>query len=253
MPKILIKEREHKIEAPILLTAISGKVRVKNRSIVNEYGTPVAVKRDGFALSNYIEWQIGYDVVKKEVEKFAESSLQETEFIGANGKIKALYELSEYIWYFYKWGIISKEELSDVVNYLNLIQSSDLIDNNPELQIDRSHPIAKNINGFDFEWTQVKYPLLIHKFNKYEIVTEIKITEKQYAVGTQPMLYLCFPITELKARTNLIGRTAETKEIAHFEITESNVGVFLEMLKMFGILSGSHKYDILQIINTILA
>ena len=40
---------------PILLTTVSGKIRVKNRSIVNEYGTPVAVKRDGFALSNYVE------------------------------------------------------------------------------------------------------------------------------------------------------------------------------------------------------
>ena len=252
MPKILIKEQEHKIKVPILLTSVSGKIRIKNRSIVNEYGTPVAVKRDGFALSNYVEWQIGYDVVKKETEKLAESSLPNTEFIGANGKVKALYELSEYIWYFYKWNLTSKEELEDVIDYLNLIQSPDLIDNNSELQIDRSHPIAKNINGFDFEYTQVKYPLLIHKFNGYEIVTEIKITEKQYAVGTQPMLYLCFPITELKARTNLIGRTAETKEIAHFEITGSNIKVFLEMLKMFGTLSNNHKHDILQIINTIL-
>lgn len=253
MPKILIKKDEHIIKIPILLTAVSGKIRIKNRSILNEYGTPVAVKRDGFLLSNYVEWQIGYDVVKKETEKLAESSLPETEFIGANGKVKALYELSEYIWYFYKWNVIARAELESVITYLNSIQNHDLIDNNSELQIDRSHPIEKNINGFDFEYTQVKYPLLIYKFNGYEIVTEIKITEKQYAVGTQPMLYLCFPITELKARINLIGRTAEIKEIAHFEITENNVKVFLEMLKMFGTLSKSHKHDILQIINVILA
>ena len=252
MPKILIKESEHKIEVPILLTAVSGKIRIKNRSIVNEYGTPVAVRRDGFALSNYVEWQIGYDVVKKETDKLAESSLPETEFVGANGKTKALYELSEYIWYFHKWAIVSKEELESVINYLNSIPDNDLIDNNSELQIDRSHPIAKNINGFGFEYTQVKYPLLIYKFNGYEIVTEIKITEKQYAVGTQPMLYLCFPITELKSNTSLIGRCAEVKEIAHFEISESNIKMFLEMLKMFGILSKNHKHDILQIINTII-
>lgn len=252
MPKILIKEQEHKIGVPILLTAVSGKIRIKNRSIVNEYGTPVAVKRDGFALSNYVEWQIGYDVVKKEVEKLAESSLPHTEFVGANKKTKALYELSEYIWYFYKWGIITREDLDKVIAYLDSIQNNDLIDNNSELQIDRSHPIAKNINGFNFEYTQVKYPLLIHKFNGYEIVTEIKITEKQYAVGTQPMLYLCFPITELKTEANLIGRVAETKEIAYFEISERNIKVFLEMLKIFGTLSNNHRHDIVQIINTIL-
>lgn len=252
MPKILIKEQEHKIEVPILLTAVSGKIRIKNRSIVNEYGTPVAVRRDGFALSNYVEWQIGYDVVKKEIEKLSESSLPDTEFIGANGKTKALYELSEYIWYFYKWNILSKDDLENIANYLNSISNNNLVDNNSELQIDRSHPIAKNINGFDFEYTQVKYPLLIHKFNGYEIVTEIKITEKQHAVGTQPMLYLCFPITELKTQNNLIGRTADMKEIANFEITENNIKVFLEMLKIFGILSNNHKHDILQIIKTIL-
>lgn len=252
MPKILINEGELKIGVPILLTAVSGKIRIKNRSIVNEYGTPVAVRRDGFTLSSYVEWQVGYDVVKKKTDKLTESSLPETEFVGANGKNKALYELSEYIWYFYKWAIISKEELESIINYLNSIPSNDLIDNNSELQIDRSHPIAKNINGFGFEYTQVKYPLLIYKFNKYEIVAEIKITEKQYAVGTQPMLYLCFPITELKSNTSLIGRCAEVKEIAHFEISESNIKVFLEMLKMFGTLSDSHRHDILQIIDTIM-
>lgn len=253
MPKILIKEQEHKIEVPILLTAVSGKIRIKNRSIINEYGTPVATRRDGFTLSNYVEWQIGYDVVKKEVKKLAESSLPKTEFIGANRKTKALYELSEYIWYFHKWGILSKKNLEGIINYLDSIPNDSLIDNNSELQIYRSHPVEKNINGFDFQYTQVKYPLLIHKFNGYEIVTEIKITEKQRAVGTQPMLYLCFPITELKAKNNLIGRTANTKEIANFEISKNNINVFLEMLKIFGILSKNHKHDILQIINTILA
>src|SRR3989344_5103860 len=143
MPKILIKELEHKIEVPILLTAVSGKIRVKNRSIVNEYGTPVAAKRDGFALSNYVEWQICYDVVKKEVGKLVESSLPETEFIGANKKVKALYELSEYVWYFYKWGVVFKKDLKDVIDYLNSVSSDNLIDNNSELQIDRSHPIVK--------------------------------------------------------------------------------------------------------------
>lgn len=99
----------------------------------------------------------------------------------------------------------------------------------------------------------MKYPLLIYKFDGYEIVTEIKITEKQRAVGTQPMLYLCFPITELKSKNNLVGRTAQTKEIAYFEVTKRNIKVFLEMLKMFGILSSNHKHDIVQIINTILS
>ena len=268
MPIILIKEKECKIEVPILLTAVSGKIRVKNRSVTNEYGLSISVRQEEFKQSNYIEWQIGYDVKwgrkckrveshvrvvkKKDLDKLENTTLENVRFIRPDGTIKALYELSEYIWYFYKWNVISRESLEEVVAYLNSLQDNDLIDKNLELQIDRSHPSLKNINGFDFEYTQVKYPLLIHKFNGYEIVTEIKITEKQYAVGIQPMLYLCFPITELKTEINLIGRTAKTKEIAYFEINGNNINLFLEMLKLFGTLSNNHKHDILQIINTIL-
>ena len=105
MPQIKLDKANQKISVPILLTAVSGKIRIKNRSIINEYGAPVAARRDGFKQSNYVEWQIGYDVIKKEEAKLAESTLQETSFIGANGKEKALYELSEYVYHFYKWDI----------------------------------------------------------------------------------------------------------------------------------------------------
>lgn len=252
MPQILVNENDHYIKIPILLTSTNGKVRVKKRSITNEYGIPVATRRDGFSLNNYIEWQIGYDVVKNETKKLAESSLPETEFIGANGKTKALYELSEYIWYFYQWDVITRNELENIITYLSAIRDHDFIDNSSELQIDRSYPIEKNINGFRFEYTQVKYPLLIYKIDGYEIVTEIKITEKQYAVGIQPMLYLCFPITELEAEETLVGRCAYSKEIAYFKVSNNNIRVFLEILKMFGTLSKNHKHDVIQIINTIL-
>ena len=251
MPQIELDNAHHKISVPIMLTAVSGKIRVKNRSVVNEYGTPVAVRRDGFRQSNYVEWQIGYDVVKKEVAKLAESTLPDTSFVGANGKEKALYELSEYIYYFYKWGILTDEDLNGVAEYLGGVEDADLISNNPELQIDRSQPIDKKIVSFEFEYTQVKYPLLIHKSNSSRIITEIKITEKQYAVGVQPMLYICFPITELRARATLVGRIAETKEIAYFDITQNNIQAFIEVLKLFGILSESHRHDVLEIVKTI--
>ncbi|NCU29386.1 R.Pab1 family restriction endonuclease [Candidatus Saccharibacteria bacterium] len=253
MPQIELDNVHHKISVPIMLTAVSGKIRVKNRSVVNEYGAPVAVRRDGFKQSNYVEWQIGYDVVKKEVAKLAESTLPDTSFVGANGKEKALYELSEYIYYFYKWGVLVDRDLDSVAEYLGEVEGAKLISNNSELQIDRSQPIDKKIDEFDFEYTQVKYPLLIHRSGDSGIITEIKITEKQYAVGVQPMLYICFPITELRARATLVGRIAETKEIAYFDITRDNIQAFIEVLKLFGILSESHKHDVLEIIKTIKA
>lgn len=252
MPKLLIDHMGYKIDVPILLTAVSGKIRVKNRSFLNEYGTPFAVKQIAFKQSNYIEWQIGYDVIKKEINELKNTTLPNQNFIGANGKEKSLYELSEYIYYFYKWNIINRQDLIDIKLYLESIPDSQFLDVNPELQIERSHLIEKKINSLRFEYTQVKYPLLIHKFGNYEIITEIKITEKQRAVGVQPMLYLCFPVTELKTETTLIGRVAKTKEVAYFQITKNNIAVFLEILRLFGILSSSHNFDVLKIIKTIL-
>lgn len=163
-----------------------------------------------------------------------------------------MYELSEYIKYFYDWGIIKQKELINIKNFLLNIPENNFLDQNPELSIKRTHPISKTINTLNFMWTKVEYPLLIYKFGKFEIVAEIKITEKQYAIGTQPMLYLCFPITELENSEKLLGRTAQTKEYGNFIINSNNINVFLEMLKLFGTLSKNHNKDILSIINIIL-
>lgn len=119
------------------------------------------------------------------------------------------------------------------------------------MAIERSHPVPKMFNGINYQWTQIKYPVLIHKFENYEILTEIIIKEKQYAIGVQPMLYFCFPVAELVSKQQLLGRTAESKETARFIITTKNIRIFVLMLKMFGTLSVNHNKDIITIINKI--
>jgi len=247
-----LNEKNKAINVAIPLTKGTEKTRIKRRSILNEYGLPVATRTEPFSQQCYVEWQIGYDVVTSEPEKLARTTLPDKTFIGANGKNKALYELSEYIYYFYKWGVVSKDELEGVRKFLHTIDSTQLLDVNRSYVIERSHPIPQKLFDIDFEFTQVKYPLLVHKFRSFEIITEIKITEKQYAVGVQPMLYFCFPVTELKTDVPLLGRVAEIKENAEFIIDASNITVFLETLKIFGILSRNHKADILSIIDVIL-
>lgn len=251
---MLVKIDEGHKELSVSIPLIKGKdkIRVKKRSILNEYGMPVATRSEKFSMQCYIEWQIGYDVVTSDAEKLKLTTLKDKIFIGANGKEKALYELSEYIYYFYKWNIIKKEELVAIINYFSNINNNYLLDVNSELSVERSHPIEKNILDIDFEYSQVKYPILIHKFQHYEIITEIMIREKQYAIGLQPMLYLCFPITELQSKTPLLGRCAEMKEEALFIVNKNNCKVFLEILKIFGILSNNHKEDVINIINTIM-
>lgn len=245
----------NEIHVAIPLTNGTGKTRIKKRSILNEYGIPVSTKSEPFNQNCYVEWQIGYDIITSDKIKLENTTLKDLCFIGANGKEKTLYELSEYIYYFYKWNLISKENLLGIKDYLESLTENNFLDNpiaNPELSIKRTSFVERKINGFDFLWTKVEYPLLVHKFSNYEIVTEIIIKEKQYAIGIQPMLYLCFPITELENSNELLGRCAKTKEVATFKINKDNISVFLEMLKLFGTLSKNHNQDAISIIDTIL-
>lgn len=247
------KNKEIKIEIP--LTTPSGKLRVKKRNILNEYGVPVATRKETFNQSCYIEWQIGYDTPLDDAKKTQNTTLLNLRFIGANGKEKALYELSEFIKYFYDWKVISKQELTNIKTFLHNMKNEDFLDNSithPELAIKRTNFIQTEINGFSFLRTQIEYPLLVYKFKNFEIITEITIREKQKAIGIQPMLYFCFPITELENSKNLLGRVANTNETSFFNITKNNIHVFVEMLKLFGTLSKNHNVDTIKIIDTIL-
>jgi hypothetical protein len=247
-----IDERKNELSIAIPLTKGTEKTRIKKRSFFNEYGFPVATRSEAFSQSCYVEWQIGYDIVTSDKEKLDKTTLKNIIFTGANTKEKTLYELSEYIYYFYKWNIVKKEDLINILFFLEKLTSKDFIDQNQGLTIERSHPVPKLFNDIEYQWTQVKYPVLIHKFGKYEILTEIIIKEKQYAIGVQPMLYFCFPVTELKSKKQLLGRIAEVKETASFVINKDNIEIFMLMLKIFGTLSENHNKDIKTIIERII-
>lgn len=242
------------IRVAIPLTATSGKTRVKRRDLLNEYGLPVATCQTPFAQNSYIEWQIGYDVAVNEAEKLELTSLKHIRFTGANGKVKALYELSEYVFWLGKWGFVSREALQELSVELSAIPSDSLLDRHPDLSIKRSNFIEKELNSIPFLSARVEYPLIVHKFAQYEIVAEIITREKQRAVGVQPMLYLCFPVTELvpvPSNPPLLGRPARTKEHADFIINHDNAGVFVQLLRLFGMLSENHRRDTISIIEAI--
>lgn len=251
---IRAKTDGEEIRVAIPLTAQSGKTRVKRRAMLNDYGIPVATRQTSLTHSCYIEWQVGYDTVINDSEKLSLTSLPDMRFHGANGKTKALYELSEYVFWLAKWSLIGKAELEKLANTLGSIPEGRLFDVHPDLAIKRSHPIEKEFNGVPFLAARVEYPLIIHKFGSYEIIAEIITKEKQRAVGVQPMLYLCFPITELTpapGKPPLLGRTAHLKEHADFVINQHNAPVFVRLMHLFGMLSENHRRDILSIIKAI--
>ena len=247
----ILKCENQKIFIELPLTAQSGKIRVKTRNNLYEYGIPTATRQIPFSQKHYIEWQIGYDIDIKDETKLALTSLNQSQFIGYNGKTKALYELSEYLFYFVKLKLISIKEIDELLFFLKNIKNSDFLD--ASFGILRTHPIERKILDINFYCSEVKYPLLIYKFDDFDILIEIIIKEKQRAIGVQPMLYVCFPITKLNQFNNniLLGRTATKKEYAILTLDIKDKSFLLDTFKIFGILSPSHNYDIRKILEFI--
>ncbi|WQS18736.1 R.Pab1 family restriction endonuclease [Helicobacter pylori] len=247
MSLIKVNDDKKAIEVSIPLTSISGKVRVKIRHAFSDYGISTATRKIPFSLKHYVEWQIGYDVPIEDKEKFELTTLKDEKyhFLGANNKRKTLYELSEIIDYAKRLGLISLENLENTLKYLE--KQKQFIEDNFIRERFRSHQFG----GMDFELSRISYPLLIHSFNDNQL-SEIVIREQQYGSKTQAMLYFCFSILELKTATPLLNRTAALKEHALLTIHKTNALVFLEMLKIFGLLSQAHHNDVLKILEKVL-
>ncbi len=237
------------IEVSIPLTSISGKARVKIRHAFSDYGISTATRKIPFSLKHYVEWQIGYDVPIKDEEKFELTTLKDEKyyFLGDNNKVKTLYELSEIIYYAKQLNLISLENLENTLKYLE--KQKQFIEDN--FTITRERFRSHQFGGMDFELSRISYPLLIHSFNDNQL-SEIVIREQQYDSKTQAMLYFCFSILELKTATPLLNRTAMLKEHALLTIHKTNALMFLEMLKIFGLLSQAHHNDVLKILEKIL-
>ena len=248
---MFVDKEKKRLLVDLPLTSPTGKIRIKSRNVFHEYGLPHAPRQELFSLNNYVEWQIGYDLdITNKKFKGRPTTLPDKRFTANNGKVKALYELSEYLYYFYSWGYITSEELTDILEFLSALPEENLLSNHRDCQIKRTHPVEKKINDVQFLGLTLEYPQLIHKFDAYEIIAEITIREKQRAVGVQPMLYFCFPITEIKTSQPLIGRTARLKEHGEFVIDENNYRILVEMVRIFGMLSPAHNKDIIEIIKT---
>ncbi|GAA7339775.1 R.Pab1 family restriction endonuclease [Helicobacter pylori] len=208
MSLIKINHDKKMIEVSIPLTSISGKVRVKIRHAFSDYGISTATRKIPFSLKHYVEWQIGYDVPIKDKEKFELTTLKDEKyhFLGANNKVKTLYELSEMIYYAKQLGLISLENLENTLKYLE--KQKQFIEDN--FMITRERFRSHQFGGMRFS------------------------------------------ILELKTATPLLNRTAMLKEYALLIIHKTNVPMFLEMLKIFGLLSQAHHNDVLKILEKIL-
>lgn len=224
------------------LSKAMGKIRIKERFAFSDYGIPVPPTQSIITHKHYIEWQIGYDRVISRGE--------EAHFIGANGKEKRIYELSEFLDFGLNSGLVDKEVIKNLIN--DIQNNQDLIDEKE--QITRTNFITHSLGGIEFLKSSVSYPLLVYRFQSQDVLCEIIVREKQFAVGTMPMLYFCVALSSIKDSNggSFIGRKILSNECGYLEVNRDTIHIFIQIFRIFGLLSKAHKYDCLEILSYLL-
>lgn len=236
------------VSVQLPITRPTGKVRVKRRSFFADYGEPVAPRSVPLTQDCYVEWQIGYDLLATK-ENAGKTCLSATSFKNYKGEMKFAYELAEITHHSLNLGLIGRNDILDCVSRISAIDDKNTFEETAS--ISRTNPKEATINGLKFHAMLVTYPLFVHRFGRYEIISEIVIREKQRAIGAQAMLYLCIPITSLLFSKPVIGRTLDAKETATWKIGQEEAQLALELFNVFGMLSPKHRFDVLQILKTL--
>ena len=229
-----------------------GKFRIKQRNNNFAFGESFAIReKENICPENiYLEWQIGYDAIVKDVENNKkETSLIKKSFKGANNKNKYLYELSEIIFFLKELNYIKDNDiqklLNEVQNYTEFLDEKDI-------EINKKLKDVK-VNNLSFKETETILPTFFYYEEKDNSQIEISTQKQQYATGVQPMVYYCIPLSTFKNGKDFINkRGQEIKDNFIYEIDKNNYSNFVDLIKIFAMCSKNHNYDICEILKLII-
>ncbi|MDR0319821.1 MAG: R.Pab1 family restriction endonuclease [Rickettsiales bacterium] len=222
---------------------------------------PIVKVRDESVPKNaWCDWMIGYAVKSKTSLGDTKADGYDKDINGAlelelgDKKLKS-WELSDIIFYACQTGLVSKNELSKIKGEIS--KTSDFVEESLRSKLKQDKPArtgrgTKIIFNMEFgfeEFKSVKRYIRLYKEINKNYKLDIELLPRGYAQGIGAIVRVWFRISELNS--SIIGRTARAKETADFIIDSKNIGIFLEMLKIFGILSKSHNHDIRTIIDKV--
>jgi hypothetical protein len=226
----------------------NGKFRFKTRNNKLDFGEIFATTKNNFNEKIYLEWQIGYDAIVLDVKNGKkETKLNKLSFIGANGKEKYPYELSELVFKAMEIKLIPKNKIKKLLEEIKSF--SDFID---EKKIEIEHNKKIELNDIPFEETNIKLPTLFMVETADNTQIEISIQKQQYASGVQPMVYFCIPLTSFDNGEILYERPSTNKDNLIYVINEKNINVLFDLTKIFAMCSKRHNFDIQKILKILL-
>ncbi len=235
------------VEASIPLVS-QGKFRLKRRDDIQDFGEGFAPRKDLITRNSYLEWQIGYDTIIGKDQKNTSLVGEKFEFIGANGKRKYPYELSEIMCHMCKRGDFTQTEVQELIE--KIADTNDFMKDKFSIKSEKED--AMELNSVDFLTSSTTLPTFITKVEGSQMMVEIMIQKQQYATGIQPMLYLIVPATAFDNSEEVIDHTSVATPFGIIHFGAENKSVVSKLFICFGMLSVAHNHDVLEILKVIL-
>lgn len=230
-----------------LPSARSGKCHLKAREKNVGFGASFRGRQDPFGDSVYLEWLIGYDAEVQAVKAGDKvTSLTSKTFVGANGKTKYLYELSEILYYSVTAGVVTINGIRDLRGEIDTYD--EFID---AKEISVEHHADIELNGLHFAETSIKLPTLFMPQQDGTQI-EISIEKQERALSVQPMIYLSIPFRCFSNSEEFRGRSSKKGELLEYEVTNNNISTILNLFRIFGMASAKHKQDTERILDVII-
>jgi hypothetical protein len=233
------------VEILLPLTAVTGKVRVKQRA-ADGFGTPIAPRQSQLDARCYLEWQIGYDTPDPHAATVAPGIVFQR-----RGETKYGHELSAILLDARKAGLLSDAKLRDTRDFLEKHRRISFEDSEKISLEQTSRAPASLPPGF--EGRVEKVPAYIKRTPAGSI--ELTLRHKQRAVGYQAMLYVCLPIDKV-LQPNGAPRPdgpAHAKEVVLYRFDRGRMDFLLDIVRAFGMASRQHNEDLTKIIDLVLA
>ncbi len=244
--RIRIEAWEKAVTARLPLTDVSGAARVKRIESAG-VGVPVAPTKTQLDETAFLEWQISYDTPSLQHESAVPGIRFERD-----GRTKYGCELSKLLAESRRLGLVSEAQLRALRKELDTLREHTLEEKEKLAVAPDSEAAATDLpEGF---------ARFVEKVPVFQKITpdgriEIRLKQKQRAVGYQAMVYACVPL----ARWSLPDGAprgpgaARTKETVTVHFTTENVGYLLDLVRAFGLASREHNDDLGKILDAILA
>ncbi len=242
-PLIVIRPSTNHIDVELPITAITSKVRPKERS-EDGSGHPIAPTKTKLGKGHYLEWQIGYDTPDKATPQLADGVV-----FKRKGETKYGYELATLLQQARRLGLVKDSQLKNLQTALTNQPST--IEEAERVLVEKvASPEGSLPPGF--QRAVERSPQFLKESVHGTVLIQLK--EKQRAVGVQAMLYVCLPMDQVLRLdgTPRPAGPAKTKERVLYRFDSESIGLLLDVVRAFGMASKQHNEDLRQILELIL-